>query len=295
MFKVRRVPIQQKSSKYGTAISGPCFKSSKGWGVVLNQYNLMSPCDEAIAFGEGPCHDIQHNKLYHKRESWDTVRESLFKSKEPMVNYKSSFCTPSTCKIRRKSATKSNVHEFIIQHENTTSIAETLGLLKDRWDAEGIKVTNFWLIANSLRKIQYMVCSRKVPYICVGPTDYRLGCNGLSILRMEWLATKINFWVCCSTLPKPWQKRNTQLLSWGCRSHASVVQTCKIKKLQQWYPKKLVRNLVYVNMKFWVVYLKLLQQMPSFLPLWLIHIVNMFPSTCTKDHTGLFSIALREL
>ena len=37
------------------------------------------------------------------------------------------------------------VAEFIIQHEDTTSIAEALGILKERWEVEGITIGNFMI------------------------------------------------------------------------------------------------------------------------------------------------------
>ena len=37
-----------------------------------------------------------HLKMYHQYENWELVRESMTISKEPMSNYKASFCTPGT-------------------------------------------------------------------------------------------------------------------------------------------------------------------------------------------------------
>ena len=37
------------------------------------------------------------------------------------------------------------ISEFVIQHEDTKSISEALGILRERWDREGIKVTNFMI------------------------------------------------------------------------------------------------------------------------------------------------------
>ena len=37
------------------------------------------------------------------------------------------------------------IAEFIIQHDDMTSIAEALHILKERWDKEGIKVGNFMI------------------------------------------------------------------------------------------------------------------------------------------------------
>ena len=37
------------------------------------------------------------------------------------------------------------VSEFIIQHKDSTSIAEALHILKERWDVQGIKVGNFMI------------------------------------------------------------------------------------------------------------------------------------------------------
>ena len=38
------------------------------------------------------------------------------------------------------------IAEFVIQHEDTKSIAEALGILKERWDREGIQVANFMIV-----------------------------------------------------------------------------------------------------------------------------------------------------
>ena len=37
------------------------------------------------------------------------------------------------------------IAEFVIQHEDTKSIAEALGILKERWDRERIQVANFMI------------------------------------------------------------------------------------------------------------------------------------------------------
>ena len=37
------------------------------------------------------------------------------------------------------------VAEFIIQHEDMTSIAEALHILKEKWDGHGIKIGNFMI------------------------------------------------------------------------------------------------------------------------------------------------------
>ena len=61
--------------------------------------------------------------------------------------------TYKTCKlvlplfflIMKTNVGYSVIAEFIIQHEDTTSIAEALHILKERWDKEGIKVGNFMI------------------------------------------------------------------------------------------------------------------------------------------------------
>ena len=37
------------------------------------------------------------------------------------------------------------IAEFVIQHEDTKSISEALGILRERWDREGIQVANFMI------------------------------------------------------------------------------------------------------------------------------------------------------
>ena len=44
------------------------------------------------------------------------------------------------------------IAEFIIQHEDTTSITEALDILKERWDKEGIKVGNFMIDCQRLEE-----------------------------------------------------------------------------------------------------------------------------------------------
>ena len=44
------------------------------------------------------------------------------------------------------------IAEFIIWHEDTTSITEALDILKERWDKEGIKVGNFMIDCQQLKE-----------------------------------------------------------------------------------------------------------------------------------------------
>ena len=78
------------------------------------------------------------------------------------------------------------VKEFIIQHKDMTSIAEALGILKERWDMEGIKIGNFMIdCQQSEENAIDVVCSQKVLLICAASIGCLLGCDGLLILRME--------------------------------------------------------------------------------------------------------------
>ena len=61
--------------------------------------------------------------MYHKYDDWELVRESMTISKEPMSNYKASFCTPGTGVQDEKKCSQgaSNVHRHInsINHPST--------------------------------------------------------------------------------------------------------------------------------------------------------------------------------
>ena len=37
------------------------------------------------------------------------------------------------------------ISEFVIQHEDTKSISEALSILRERWDREGIRISNFMI------------------------------------------------------------------------------------------------------------------------------------------------------
>ena len=70
------------------------------------------------------------------------------------------------------------IAEFVIQHEDTKSIAEALGILKGRWDREGVQVANFMIDCQQSEENAIGACSQKVVFTCVGSIGCRLGYNG---------------------------------------------------------------------------------------------------------------------
>ena len=136
------------------------------------------------------------------------------------------------------------VAEFIIQHEDTTSISEALGILKERWDKEEIIIGNFMIDCqqseeNAIRGVFPESCV----YLC---GFHRLQTwlrwlvntrNGVSSYKDKILGMMRN--VADSTT----EEKYTQNLLKLQRSHL----WCKHVKLrnyymQQWAPKKLVRK-----------------------------------------------------
>ena len=95
------------------------------------------------------------------------------------VTYKTcKLVLPLSFLVMKTNVGYSVIAEFIIQHEDMTSIAEALGILKERWDKEGIKVGNFMIDfqqseENAVRGVFLKSCV----YLC-GFHRLQLGCDG---------------------------------------------------------------------------------------------------------------------
>ena len=86
------------------------------------------------------------------------------------------------------------VAEFIIQHEDTTSITEALQILRKRWDECDIEVGNFMIDCQQSEGMQYMQFSPTVLCICAHSTDFRRGSGGSSTPKTESATIKRTVW-----------------------------------------------------------------------------------------------------
>ena len=151
------------------------------------------------------------------------------------------------------------IAEFIIQHEDTSSIAEALGLLKETWDREGIKVRNFMI--DCQQSEENAICGM-FPESCV----YLCGFHRLQVW-LRWLVNTKNgvsghkdqvLNLLCNIAEATTEEKYTGALlrlqkSYVWSKHAKL----RNYYTQQWAPKKLVRNLVNVKVKFYAPYFEI--------------------------------------
>ena len=167
--------------------------------------------------------------------------------------------TYKTCKLAlplfflvvRTNVGYSVICEFVIQHKDTTSIAEALQILKERWDGHGIKVGNFMIDCqqseeNAIRGVFLESCV----YLCA---FHRLQAwlrwlvnskNGVSSYKDQLITLLRN--IADATT----EERYTSAVLRLQKSHiwSKHVKLCNYY-MQQWAPKKLVSNLVHGNQK----------------------------------------------
>ena len=139
------------------------------------------------------------------------------------------------------------IAKFVIQHEDTKSIAEALGILKERWDREGIQVANFMIDYQQSEEnaIQGMFLESCV-YFC--------GFHRLQAW-LQWLVNTKNrvsghkdqvLGLLRNIAEATTEDKYTTALLRLQKSHIwSKHAKLRNYYTQQWAPKKLVRNLVY--------------------------------------------------
>ena len=143
------------------------------------------------------------------------------------------------------------IAEFIIQHEDMTSIAEALHILKERWDKEGIKVGNFMIDCQQLE--ENAICG-VFPESCVYLCGFhRLQAwlqwlmntkNGVSGYKDQLLGLLHN--IADATTEEKYMSSLLKLQ----KSHLWPKHSkSRNYYMQQWAPKKLVGNLVHGRFK----------------------------------------------
>ena len=162
------------------------------------------------------------------------------------------FALPLFFLVVKTNVGYSVIAKFIIQHEDTSSIAEALGLLKETWDREGIKVGNFMIDCqqseeNAIRGVFPESCV----YLC---GFHRLQAwlrwlvntkNGVSGHKDQILNLLHN--IAEATTEEKYTGALLRLQkSYVWSKHAKL----RNYYTQQWAPKKLVRNLVNIKVKF---------------------------------------------
>ena len=141
------------------------------------------------------------------------------------------------------------ISEFIIQHEDSSSIMEALHILKERWDEQGIKVGNFMIDYQQSEKNAIQgVLQESCIYLC--------GFHRLQAW-LRWLVNMKNgvsghkdhlITLFCNITNVTTEEKYTSALLKLQKSHiwSKHVKLCNYYT-QQWAPKKLVSNLVYGN------------------------------------------------
>ena len=139
------------------------------------------------------------------------------------------------------------IAKFVIQHEGMKSIAEALGILKERWDREGVWVANFMInCQQSEENAMWGVLPETGVYLC---GFHRLQAwlrwlvntkNGVSGHKDQVLGL---LWNIVKATTK--DKYMTDLLRLQKLHIWSKHVKLRSYYTQQWAPKKLVRNLVY--------------------------------------------------
>ena len=167
--------------------------------------------------------------------------------------------TYKTCKLAlplfflvvRTNVGYSVICEFVIQHEDTTSIVEAFQILRERWDCHGIKVGNFMIDCQQLEENAiWGMFPESCVYLC---SFHRLQAwlrwlvnskNRVSSYK-EQLITLLQNIADATT-----EERYTSAVLRLQKSHiwSKHVQLCNYYT-QQWAPKKLMSNLVYGNQK----------------------------------------------
>ena len=143
------------------------------------------------------------------------------------------------------------VLEFVIQHEDSSSITEALHILKQRWDAEGIKVGNFMIdCQQSEENAIWGVFPESCIYLC--------GFHRLQAW-LRWLVNTKNgvsghkdhlISLLCNIADATTEEKYTSTLLKLQKSHIwSKHVKLRNYYMQQWAPKKLVSNLVHGNME----------------------------------------------
>ena len=110
--------------------------------------------------------------------------------------------TYKTCKLAlplfflviRTNVGYSVVAEFIIQHEDTTSITEALTNLCKRWDECDIEEGNFMIDCQQSEENAIHAVFSTVLCICAHSTDFRCGSGGWSTPKTESATIKHTVW-----------------------------------------------------------------------------------------------------
>ena len=142
------------------------------------------------------------------------------------------------------------IAEFIIQHKDTTWIAEALHILKERWDKEGIKVGNFMI--DCQQSEENAICG-VFPESCV----YLCGFHRLQAW-LRWLMNTKNgvsgykdqlLGLLHNITDATTEKYTSSLLKLQKSHLRSKHSKLRNYYTQQWAPKKLVGNLVHGSFK----------------------------------------------
>ena len=86
------------------------------------------------------------------------------------------------------------VAEFLIQHEDTTSITEALTILCKRWDECDIEVGNFMIDCQQSEENAIRAVFPTVLCICACSADFRRGSSGWSTPKIESANIKHTVW-----------------------------------------------------------------------------------------------------